>query len=298
MTAPGLLLPEPFVSVATFKAHPTYLDFNNLRSGDAVGADQDAALYDILVEASSWAENICQIPLHAHVATDFTRGRVDRHGFLKFHLGEPPVRQVLSLGWGVSPGSYATVNNPVCQIEDGANVITSIAGANTSWTGALQIGVPMPGCELFLKPTYVGGFVSTVLSSPATATQSTITVADPIGIYPGDMLRLWDPGQKEVVIVGPAFVPVPTFPYAPTAVPLVSPLAFNHAAGTTVSAMPANLILAFVHLGIDLLQRQPVAPMGFPGTSQQPQSGTGAPSPTSVHELKALQILATYTGVR
>lgn len=41
---PGGIPTVPFVSVAGFKAHPTYLDLQNLRSGDSVGLDQDQEL--------------------------------------------------------------------------------------------------------------------------------------------------------------------------------------------------------------------------------------------------------------
>lgn len=296
--AAGTLLQVPFMSVASFKAHPTYLDLQNLRSGDTRLADQDDALLMVLLEACGWAEDYCRIPLHAHLQTDFDRIRADRNGFLKIYPDALPVRRVMSLGTSVTPGSYQTFTNPVCQIEGGGQIVTQLYGQNNTWSGALQLGTPSPGAELFYQLVYVAGYTATVLSAPAAVGATSVTVADPTGIYPGDMLRIWDPGYEEPLIVAATYTPVEVFPPVATVVPLVSPLLYAHQPNVTVSGLPAEVHLAIAHKTVDLLQRPGDSNTSWPGASVKVSTKAATPQPNSASEAKAMRILNHYQDVR
>src|SRR5690242_5651213 len=133
--AQDLALVTPFVQPAAFRAHPTYLDTNNLRSGSSVQADQDAELFNILLIASAMAENECNQPIQAHVQTDNRRVYVDRRGRLHLYPDHAPVRTVLSYSYQLGPSTTVTsVANPTCWIEDGRQIIVDLAGSASSWS--------------------------------------------------------------------------------------------------------------------------------------------------------------------
>lgn len=299
MPTAGAMLQVPLMSVATFKQHPTYLDLQNLRSGDSSLADQDETLYMVLLEASTWAENYCRVPLHAHLHTDYGRIRVDNAGNLKIYPDDGPVRRVITISTGQSPGSFTqVVNSPICQIEDGLPIVMQFLGQTVTWSGPLQIGSPAPYSEIFYSMLYCAGYTATVLSAPCLANANSVTVQDPTGIYPGDQIRIWDPGSDEPLMVATGYSPVEAANPAPTAIPLSSPTQFAHAAGVTFTGLPADVHLAVAHKTVDLLQRPGQSNTSWPGARRAPQTKQSTPAPMSASEAKAMRLLDRYQDVR
>lgn len=79
------MLTLPYVTTASFRAYPTFLDVMNLRSGDSSAVDQDQELYNILLAASAWADNYVEMSaadgtLTAHTRTEVARVRTNRTG--------------------------------------------------------------------------------------------------------------------------------------------------------------------------------------------------------------------------
>jgi hypothetical protein len=297
--SPGMLAQVPLVSVAGFKAHPTYLDLQNLRSGVATLAAQDSELNNILLQASSIAEGeeMVGMPLQAHIQTDSGRATPDRRGRLFLYPDHKPVRALLSYSYSAQIGSQTVVATPAYRLEDNRQIIVELGGSATSWSGSLQLGAPRGGIDLYTDITYVAGYANTILGADAAAAAQAVTVRDPTGIYPGDVLRLWDPGVEEQVIVAANYTPIAVYPPAATSIPLVAPLANAHTAGAHISSLPPDAYNAVVYLAIDALAR--------PGSSDPQWPGSKVPAATAKRRKqaarpwfeKAKQLLSTYQDV-
>jgi hypothetical protein len=272
----------PYVSPAAFRAEPTYLDLGGLNVDSLDPAAQTAALANILLKASAWADNQINQPFGAHTWTQRCRARTDRAGNLKFHPDHAPVIQVASVAYGLAPNALTTVPGASAWVEDSTNVVVPLGG-NTAWSGSLQFGLPLSG-EVFVQATYTAGFVATVLAADAAAGATSLTVGDPTGIVPGGQYRIWEPGVEETVTVSPAWTPpAVTVPPTATAVPLAAPTLSAHVAGHDFSGLPAEVRTAISQYATALLMRpDSTAEDEFPNTSlgsdtrrNDPRNGTG-----------------------
>jgi hypothetical protein len=292
----------PYISAAAFAAHPTYMDLDDLRNGSSSPADQTAELTNLLLMASQWADDQCNLPrgLGAHTVTQQTRARVDRAGNLKIHPDDVPLLGVSSLAYGHTPTALTDVDVSQAWVEDGRNVVLPLGGGGP-WSGALQFGTPVSGGEVFVRFTYTAGFVATVLTADTTAGATSLTVADPTGILPGSSYRLWEPGQEETVTVSPSWTPPAAgVPVQPTVVTLAGPTLKDHMAGHDFSGMPSVLRLAVTNYTVSLLMRPDTAAEdAYPDT--QLSAGTRQNDPRrdgSGLVAEAERILSTYARVR
>lgn len=293
----------PYVSAAAFRAHPTYMDLNGLIEGDPDPDVQDAALTNMLLKASSWADDEADYPLGAHLHTQQTRVRTDSTGTLRFHAEHKPVRTVVSVAYGSSPTALTSLSAPQAWVEDQANIVIPLAsGASTGWAGALQFGVGgAPRQELFVRTGYVAGYVATLLSAAADSGATSVQVDDPTGIVAGERYRIWEPGREETVTVSPSWqAPSPSAIPAVTTVQLDGPLQHAHEVGHDFSGAPANLRLAVVQYTIALLMRPDTsAEDEFPDTDTR-SSTRGRDPRRSGRGLidEARKILKSYQRVR
>lgn len=297
------MLTAPYVTTAAFGAHPTLLDLLGLRSGDTSTAHQTAELYNILLMASSWADDYVNggddgragPVLGAHAVTENARIRPDRQGRLKFHPTDKPVRRVTGLSWGYQPNSLqAATDLTGVWVERGKQIVVELVPLGTQF-GQLQFGGPVLGTEVYTTWTYVAGYPTTTLAADAAAAATSVVVADPTGIYPGDTLRLWDPGVEEAVTVASGYVA------GSTTVPLVAALANAHTAGAGFSALPPAAHNAVIMYATALLMRPdtvkedefPDAPAGSESTrAKDPrQDGSGLVA-------EAKRLLQPYRRVR
>jgi hypothetical protein len=255
------LLTQPYITAPEFRASPTWLDTRNLIQG-GTGAAQDAELVNVLLRASAWASSECGQRLDAHAATERLRVEPDSAGRVSIHAAVQPVRQVSALSYG-QPGALTPVADlSTVWVEDAVQIIAAL-GTQT-WPGLEFGSTPRPGVT-FVQLGYVGGHTSTALAAPTAAGAATITVADPTGVYPGDVLRLWDPGAEEAVTVAAGYVP------GTAAVTLAAPTAAAHPAGTGVSALPADVHQAVVLKAASMLLREPTAGAGdWPEAAYEP----------------------------
>lgn len=294
---PGWIAKNPLVSVAGFKAHPTYLDLNNLRSGDLVAADQNAELLNILLEASEIAQwTICRQPLQGNIQTTDTTGYTDRRGRLRLKPDYGPVRRLTSISYGTSYAqSPVSVTSPAYRVVDG-NIHVELQNSGSSWSGALQLGTPSPAAELDVTYTYVAGFGNGVLTAQASAAATSLTIDDPTGIEPGDILRVWDPGTEETVQVAASYSPAPSSPPVPTAIPLTAALAFTHAVGVQVSGVPLDAYTGVIFVAIDLLQRPASSTKVWPGSKGVRAATKQGDQPSSVSYQRATNLLGPYAN--
>lgn len=259
------MLAIPYVTVAAFRAHPTFMDTLNLRSGDSSSADQDDELNEMLLKSSMMADNYLEFgtasgiggrlagTLAAHSVTEQTRCRIRRDGTISYHPKHHPVQAVTAFSFGYQPGALTQVADLSAQwIEDDRQVIMPLAFAN-ALTG-LQFGTPLVASEVYTSWTYTAGYVNTQLSATVTSGATTIPVLDATGVVAGSQLRIWDPGHEEIVTVASTYTTGLTLP-------LASPLAATHTVSTGagnqvgVSGLPGDLHLAVILYACALLMR-------------------------------------------
>lgn len=281
------MLAVPYVTVAAFRAHPTFLDTLNLRSGDSSAVDQDDELNEMLLKASLMADNFLEFgtasgiggrlagTLAAHSVTENARCRIRRDGTISYHPKHHPVQTVTAFSFGHTPTTLQAMTDLTVQwIEDNRQVIMPLTFAAA--LSSLQFGTPLVASEVYTTWTYLAGYVTTQLSATANVGATAIPVQDATGVVAGSQLRIWDPGHEEIVTVAQSYV-------SGLSLPLVSPLAATHtvAAGpggqVGVSALPGDVHLAVILYACALLMRPDTeAEDVFPGARREPNTRKGA----------------------
>lgn len=230
------LVAVPYVTVASFRAYPSLTALGTLNAYSTSQTDQDAELYNLLLTASQWAADTCDQPLHAHAHVDNGQDRIRADGRLSHHAEHHPVRQLTGFSFGYNgPVNMTVVSDLSNQWCDGDAEIILPWGGTISGGGlaGIQFSSPNPSNLLYARWAYVAGFANTILAATANSAATSITVADPTGIYPGDVLRIWDPGKEEAVTVAGTYVP------GAAVVPLTTALVNTH---TVAGALPAQQV--------------------------------------------------------
>lgn len=271
MTAIPVLVPPasgvltaPYLTAAQFSAYPHWLDLDNLIPG-GLAAIQTDVLNDVLLAASDWAVGVCgDMLLHAHwVQGENQRTRPNSTGRLVIRPFDIPVRAITSLSYGWDPSAMVALSLPCPSlwVEDGREVSFS-PGGGFAFTGpAIQFGTaPRPEQETYVQWSYVPGYPSTTLSAQAAQGATSVTVTDPTGILPGDVLRIFDVGKSEAVTVAASYVPaLPTVPPTATSIPLAATTAQEHDQGTGITEMPRKILQAVIAYGVAQLMREDVS---------------------------------------
>lgn len=285
MTIPVLLPPTspelavPYLTAAGFKAYPTWLDLDNLIPG-GVQAMQDGELNDVLLTASRWCVTNCdEMALHAHyVQGENQRTRASTGGRLYIRPRDIPARGIVSFSYGADPSAMNALSlpDPTMWNEGGREISFRPGGAAAMFTGpAIEFGSRLSSSwPTYVTWSYIAGFPNSTLSASCTAAASSVTVADPTGILPGDTLRIYDVeggagGLSEALTVASTYAPaLPTVPPAATSIPIAGTTQFAHAAGVGITGMPRGILQAVICYTIALLMREDVA-------EEEPQSGFG-----------------------
>lgn len=257
------MLDHPYVTPAEFRAHPTFLDSRNLVTG-GTALQQDAALTNLLLEASQWADEKVDMPLGAHVRTERTRLHADRSGRLRYHPEHAPVITVTGMSVGGSPETLDAQADPQVWTENDGRIIVAFNPSSGPGLNTLQFGAPPPSMESFVQWTYVAGFPATQLAEPAELGATTLTVTDPTGIAAGTVLRLWTPGKEEAVTVASL---------SGDELVLSRALAGAHPTGVSCSALPSTVRQAVINYTCMLLMR--------PAGGGESNYGKGALSPSA-----------------
>lgn len=292
------------MSVPEFRASPTWLDTDDLiPAGDQ--QQQDAELNNVLLRASAWADNFCELRLGAHTVTEQTRTRPDRDGLLYLTPSNVPVRTVTAIAFGTDFQNLTLLTNMTqTWVEDQRGIIVSMM-PNNAQLGGLQFGrAPAPDAQVYVEYQYVAGYANTTLSAPVTGGASSLTVTDPTGFVPpttslvgtvqGSVARIWDPAFEEAVSVASSYVP------GSTLVPTQNPLANAHAAGVQISEFPSEIRQAVICHAVALLMREDVSEEApFPSTPFGPsarRSSSGGRAGGLVDH--AMLLLEPYRRVR
>jgi hypothetical protein len=225
----------PYITVAEYKQAPTAIDYNNLVVSSSDPDVQDAELANVIARASSWMDTHCNQVLAATVETEQQRARLQPDGFLTIHPRYNPIIAVTSLSFGISPTQMVSFPDPSVGWVEDQQFIMPYTAANISYSsqGPLQFGMPaIPRARVFCQYTYVNGYTNTILAASASAAATSIIVKSGTGIVAGISLTIYDGKETEVITVASNYV------FGSTTVPLVAPLAYAHAVGDAVSALP------------------------------------------------------------
>lgn len=286
------MLDDAYVTYEEFRRHPHYLDLDNLLTGQA-DALQISTVKDALLFASTWADTELDMPLGAHVHTEYARCVVDRWGRIKHHPEHAPVLKVVSLATGSDPGSMSEVTNPQVWTEQQGRMLIGY-GPGGATLDSLQFGTTVGPREVFARWTTVAGYPATQLAVAANATATQITVRNPTGIDVGTTLRLWTPGGEEAVTVASLVGPVLT---------LSAPLAGAHALGMTCSALPPDARMAIIKMAVSkLLRKGPLAEAaGRTPQGPSPHASSKDPKRTTAagdYYQHACALLLSYKRIR
>lgn len=239
------MLDHPYLTVDEFRATPTYLDSNNLRSG-GTQEQQDAALFNALLEASEWADEWLNMPLRAHVRSENVRTRADRRGQLRYHPEHAPVIEVTGVATGADPTQLEALNDPQTWTELDGRIVVMASPSGGPGLNMLQFGSPVGVDEMLIHWSYIAGYPATQLVEDVDAAATTVTVLDATGVAAGTVLRLWTPGAEEAVTV---------IAVAGDVLTLSGGLRHAHTTGDTISAVPATARRAVINYATAILMR-------------------------------------------
>lgn len=297
------MLLNPYVTVAEFRSHPTFLDTLNLRSGDTNLTDQDDELRNILLMSSAMADNYIEHGiatagtsagmLQVHSKTERVRCRIDRMGQVKYHPNHFPVVNVTALSYGYTPDQLqpVTLPSPVWIEEDRQVVIPLTPAAGLA---NLQFGTPVYSTEVYTQWTYLAGYVNTLLGGAVAQGATTLPVTDATGVVAGGVYRIWDPGNEEAVTVANTYT-------SGLNIPLVAGLQFAHGTTTPVgiSALPYDIHLAVILYACALLMRPDTeAEDVFPSSKVDPNTNAGDKHDGSGFINQAQELLEPYRRTR
>ena len=281
------MLVYPHVGVAEFRAHPTFLDSRNLRTG-GTAAEQDAALFNALLTASQWADDTVYMPLAAHQRTEHARVLPDRRGRLRYHPEHAPVLEVSALAVGVDPTQLDETPLTAWTEQEGRIIVANSPGG--AGLDALQFGISPANVEMFTTWTYVAGYPTTQLLEDVDAGATTLPVRDTVGIAVGTVLRLWTPGAEEAVTVAAV---------GDGEVTLARPTVNAQSAEATVSNLPTTIRQAVINYAIAALQRSGPVGEQRQGPAMSSTSGDKTRSSAGAHLItEAERLLRTYRRIR
>lgn len=226
-----------YLTLDEFKNAPTALDYGNLVVGGNQAA-QDAELTNAIIRASSYIDQYCNQIVGATTDTEQQRVRIRPDGTIRFHPKQNPIVALTAFSYGYTPQYLTSVTDPsIAWIEEQEVILpyTQVA-LNQSSQGPLGLGYPSSSrAETFIRYTYVNGWANTTTAATATAGTNSLTLTNGLGITAGGSLRIYDGANSELVTVANSYT------FGSTTVPLTANLSYTHAAGVSVSNLPAAI---------------------------------------------------------
>lgn len=258
----------PYVTMAEFKNSPTGTDYLSQVPTATTQQARDVTLQQQIIRASAWADEICQQVLAATIDWESGSARVRRDEFGAYvitpELHRFPVIAVGAIQTGTDPASLTAWTGTGASLD--LNLLrVPLAGTNP--TGLTFTCAP-PASHLAYAVQYVNGYANTTLTAAAAAGATSLTVANPLGIAPGQTLTLANQTATEYVTVDASYTPVVST--APATVPLAAPTANAYADGDSCSAMPASIKEAVIHLTVLLMRSRGQYALVMSSVREQP----------------------------
>ena len=226
---------KPYLTLTEYKNAPTALDYGNLVQGGNQAA-QDAELSNAILRASSWIDQYCNQIIGATVDVEQQRTRIRPDGTIRVHPKYFPIVAVQSLSIGFQPNSLTAVTDPSQGWLEEQQFVYPYASQPTQWSSQGPLGLGFPGsprAEVYVNYTYINGYGNDFIQTAANAGDTTLYVNDGTGFTAGEMITIYDGASTERVTIAD------TFTFDSNTIPLTAPLAYAHASGVSVSALPA-----------------------------------------------------------
>jgi len=223
---------NPYLTIAEYKNAPTSIDFDNLVVGGNSGA-QDAELNRVILRATSYLNEYLNQDLTSQTRTETQRVRFNSQGFIALHPNHNPLISMSSFQYGSTPNNLTTLTDPsTCWFED-QQIIIPVSDSQLTYSsqGPIAFGGTGAGSRVFVKYTYVAGYVNTTIVT-ATALATTLTVTSGAGFIAGESYRIYDGASSETITVAS------TYTFGSTTVPITAALTFSHAAGVAIANLP------------------------------------------------------------
>ena len=238
---------DEYLTLAEYKNAPTAIDYDNLVVG-GTQAQQDAELLTVIGRASSWINTHLNQSLIARTVIEQNRTRMTPQGNLIIRPEITPLIALNSLSYGASPTNLTVVNDLTPTWFESDKFIYPIAQTSLSYSsqGPLAFGFPpSSGSQIYTNYSYTCGYVNTLGSG--TAGSKNVTVANAIGILPGQIINFYDGQYSERLQVASNYT------YGSTTVVLTTNLAYNHTSAA-FSGMPAAVKEAAILVVTDFLK--------------------------------------------
>jgi hypothetical protein len=255
---PNYASAAPYITAAEYKASANAVNTNAMLPGASAGAVLDA-LTDMCINASAWADALCNQTLAATVEVASGWYRIDRDGYVNIPVDMMPVIQVNSFVIGTPGIAQAATDLSGVIFDD--NILRVPVATYSLYPNPGQITSNLSG-KVYCVLTYVAGFANTALTVGSAAGDRTQSVAGTVGLFPGLQVRINDPGQSENITI---------LSVAGSVVTYATPLVQAHAAVTNVSALPGNIKLAAILLVTALAKGR-----SFQSVTMSSMSGTSS----------------------
>lgn len=256
MTAPAIGVTStqnvrPYMSVDMFKFQRRRgVSLNLVPQGTEL--ENDAALANVIQQASDWMFGICLQTLHATVDTVRDTVNIGRDGYARIFPRYRPVLAVTAVSFGsdvegLSP--LSSLANIDVQIDGFAVPVSGTGGYTWTSQGPLQFGtVSAPAFQALVQYSYVNGYPHTWLTEPAAAGATQVALDDTTGIVEGNTyLTIYSGASQYRFLAGAVSNAVNGLGTGPGTVgcnPLPAAVANNDVYPTFVSALPGNAIEA------------------------------------------------------
>jgi hypothetical protein len=276
---------EAYVTRDEYTSDPNAVGTSMLVPGGSLAANLQA-LDQVLVTASSKADNICQQVLAATTETVGGWAQIAPDGYLRIGGLNTPLVQITGFTYGTTPDAQ-TAAATLTGIDIRQNSVGIPPGMfSPLLTAGAQVPTFGPG---YYTLSYVAGYANSILRSPALVGATSLTVDNTLGIVPGMPLTIYDP-------VNLATETVTVLSTTATTITVALPTAFAHPAGVSVSALPPTIKQAVILLATSQIKRKGGSPQTIPNATARPVTEPQFPAGGAEYD-QATKILSSFTKV-
>ena len=240
-------LSVPYITIQEYKNAPTSVDVTTLVVGGDQAA-QDSELLTNIIRASSWIDTHCFQVISATTDVEQKTIRVRPNGDLIVATDYFPIVALTDFKYGVDNSSLNTL--PDCSVAWLEDQKIEIPSQWLTDSSAFNVYSRRGGAgeKIKVRYTYVNGYANTLIANTVSAGATSISVQDGTGITAGHKLPIADGSLTETVTVDSSYV------FGSTTVPITSPLLYAHAAGISISAIPAAIKQACILMTSEFLK--------------------------------------------
>ncbi len=236
----------PYLSATEYSNAPTAMDTSNLIAGGSAQANA-TALTETINRACSWIDTYTCGAWGSLAATqNAENARVwgNRYGQIVVHPKYWPILSVDAVSY--APMS-AGAPSPAASITPSGNVwiepmqfVIGSTGGTTAWTsGGLTGnwgwgggGTGISTVEYFVDFEYTNGYPNTTLAASVAAGDTSVTLPNVTGVYPGTQLTIYDLPNDEPIVAAS------TYTIGASTVPITTQLQYDHSTTATVTNLP------------------------------------------------------------